>query len=118
MVLAYARNHAAERHQRWTDNVTRTELEILWTDVRRHLDSAARLLPSPARTGDEGGTIEAYRDWLEHNELELAFDELEMVGEANEVPDDYWAQLATAARLMSLDAREVRCRSRIRASVR
>jgi hypothetical protein len=61
---------------------------------------------------EEGGTLESCAEWLQHNELELAFDELEMIGTANKVPDDYWVHLA-AAELMNLGAREARCRSRI-----
>jgi hypothetical protein len=93
--------------------VTRAELERVWADVRQQLDTAARLLPSQPRKTDEGGSIDSYRGWLEHNELELALDELELLGEANRVPRDYWIALATACRLMGLEAREARCRSRI-----
>ena len=66
------------------------DLKNLWGQVRRRLNRAADLLPYPLRRGPEGGTIEAYREWLEHNELELALDELEMLGDVNEVPDTYW----------------------------
>ncbi|HKV12229.1 MAG TPA: hypothetical protein VJ725_29055, partial [Thermoanaerobaculia bacterium] len=92
-------------------------LHRLWAEVRQRLEAAARLLPNPVRSGDDGGTLAAFYDWLEHNELELAFDELEMLGEANDVPDDYWLQLAAAARAMKLEAGEARCRSRVRGAV-
>jgi len=62
----------------------------LWAQVREQLSVAARSLPSPLRTGEDGGTLEAFRGWLDHNELELALDELEMIGDANNVPDEYW----------------------------
>ena len=91
---------------------TRAELEIIWSKVEGHLESAARLLPDPVRTGDEGGTIEGYRDFLAHNELELAFDELEALGDANQVTAAYWEDLTSAAGLMGLDAKATRCRSR------
>lgn len=98
--------------------MTRADLEALWAQVSQELEGAARLLPSPAQKGDDGGTIEAFHDWLEHNELELALDELELLGEANEVPDDFWLHLATAAGFMKLDARQARCRSRVRGAMR
>jgi hypothetical protein len=93
--------------------ITRAELEIIWSKVEGHLESAARLLPDPVRTGDEGGTIEGYREFLAHNELELAFDELEALGDANKVTGAYWEDLASAAALMGLDAKARRCRSRV-----
>src|SRR6185312_6643598 len=94
---------------------TRTELEIVWSKVQSHLDAATRLLPDLTRRGDEGGSIEGYREFAAHNELELAFDELEALGEANGVSSVYWQELASAAHLMGLDAKAVRCRSRIAA---
>lgn len=93
--------------------MTRSELETLWAQVSQQLEGAARLLPSSARPSDDGGTIEAFRDWLDHNELELALDELELLGEANDVPGDYWRHLATAGGLMKLEARQARRRSRL-----
>jgi len=86
--------------------------------VREQLNAAARSLPTPVRSGEDGGTIEAFHGWLDHNELELALDELEMLGNANEVPDDFWSRLATAAQLMELEAHEARCRSHIQGGAR
>ena len=37
---------------------------------------------------------------LAHNELELAFDELEALGDANQVTGAYWEELTSAAALM------------------
>lgn len=93
--------------------MARGELEVLWAAVRRQFDVATGLLPKPARSGEDGGTVEAYQDWLEHNELELALDELEALGDANRVSSSYWVALAEAARLMNLAVNESRLRSRI-----
>jgi len=90
----------------------RLELERIWTQVRLHLEAARSLLPVGARGSDERGFIEDYQEFLEHNELELAFDELEMLGQANSVPQAYWHELSSAARLMKLEDKEARCRSR------
>jgi hypothetical protein len=92
---------------------TRAELEILWGKVQVHLEAAARLLPKHPRVGDDGGTIENYRNFLAHNELGLALDELEALGEANEVSESYWRELASAADLMELEIEAARCRSRL-----
>jgi hypothetical protein len=107
------------RWARWQLNATldgqvdRSELRALWQKVGDRLSAADALLPAYVRRGDEGGSIEGYRDYRDHNELELALDELEMLGEANDVPDEYWSALATAAQLMSLEEHEQRCRSRL-----
>jgi hypothetical protein len=97
---------------------TRAELEIIWSKVQAHFDAAVRLLPEPARCGDEGGTLEGYREFAAHNELELAFDELEALGEANSVSSAYWQELASAADLMSLETHAARCWSRVAAPSR
>ena len=62
---------------------------------------------------NDGRSLEAYADWVDRNELELAFDELELLGMANDAPAPYWTRLASAAQLMKLDAREARCRARV-----
>jgi hypothetical protein len=73
------------------------------------------MLPEVPRRGDEGGCLESYREFLDHNELELALDELQLLGDANDVPPAYWEALASAARLMELERRVEACESRIKA---
>jgi len=90
----------------------RLELERIWTQVHHHLEAAKNLLPVGAGGSGEGGPLEDCQEFLEHNELELAFDELEMLGQANSVPQAYWHELSSAARLMRLEDKEARCRSR------
>jgi hypothetical protein len=82
----------------------RRALEQSWHRTRRHLDTAARLLPADPKRGPDGGSIAAYSDWLEHNELELALDELLMLGEANSAGTEFWQTLLEAANEMKLDA--------------
>ena len=103
-------------YRRWLLNskldgqvTSRTELIELWGKIEARLEAAASFLPSPARDGDEGGTIENYREWLDHNELGLALEELQMLGEANTVPDIFWVELETAASLMGLEEEAKRC---------
>ena len=47
-------------------------------------------------------TVENYKEYLEHNELGLALDELEGLGEFNKVTKDYWLNLLNAAKQMGL----------------
>ncbi len=105
--------------RRWTDkSVNQEELVALWNQVRERLSDAARLLPATCKSHDEGGSLSAYVDWLEQNELELAFDELEALGDVNDVCHEYWEHLSAAAHLMGLSAREARCRARASANRR
>ncbi len=92
--------------------MTRAELEVLWAKVRTRFDAAVRLLPNPVLPREDGGSLEAYQDWLSHNELELALDELDILGESNPVPRQYWLELAAAAELMKLNEHEARYRAR------
>ena len=46
-----------------------------------------------------------YLEYLDHNELELALDELEALAEASKPPKQTWSQLADAAETMDLPAR-------------
>jgi hypothetical protein len=48
------------------------------------------------------GTLAQYQDYLEHNELELALDELADVGVANSPPVEFWRKLCQAAENMEL----------------
>lgn len=88
-----------------------SKLLSLWKAVETCIE-AATLLPSPTRDGEEGGKVESYQEWIEHNELGLALDEMEMIGEVNDVPDQYWLELEGAARLMNLQIQAERCASR------
>jgi hypothetical protein len=74
-----------------------------WEITENFLNSAFNLLPNnPQPNSEEGGTVENYKEYLEHNELELALDELEGLGEVNKVSKDYWRNLLNAAKQMSL----------------
>jgi hypothetical protein len=87
----------------------RRELERSWAMTRRHLDSAFRLLagrPSPTE-------LEQYNEYLDHNELELAFTELEALGDVNRAPDSFWDELIAAAENMGVNEHTERCRKRL-----
>lgn len=80
--------------------MTRKELEQKWEKTRGFLEAAAKLLPpSISRTGDR---LVRYREWLEHNELELAYDELKGIGDDILLPRQFWEALKNAAISMEL----------------
>ena len=82
-----------------------------WRITRVQLESARNLLPKNPTENDgsnraeEIGTIQSYREYLEHNELELALDQLEALGDLNNAPSGFWRSLAQAATWMGLHER-------------
>lgn len=88
------------------------DLEASWTRTRAYLQAAFRELPASLAKGEEGQTTQQYFEWLEHNELELALDELEGLGETNPVPISFWRALLDAATNMNLGEHAERYRQR------
>lgn len=80
------------------------ELEKIWWTVRQHLNSARSLL-SPEIVANVSVQMEIYEEMLDHNELELALDLLEEIGEQNLCPREFWLSLKLAANDMGLDKR-------------
>ena len=56
--------------------------------------------------------MEQYKEFLSHNEFELALDELEGLGPNNPVTEEFWAQLLAAAEEMGLRLHAMRYRQR------
>jgi hypothetical protein len=77
------------------------ELQRSWQITRQHLDAARSQLPKE------------YEDWLAHNELELAFDELEGIGLEVTCNHAFWSELLAAAENMSLPEHAERCRQQL-----
>ena len=89
----------------------RKRLQESWARTTAHLRRAARLLPEvPAPSED--GRVEQFREYLEHNELELALDALEALGECNPVPSEFWGHLREAAAEMRLEKHVARLAER------
>ncbi len=68
------------------------------------------------RTGFLNATADlaAYSDYLEHNELQLAADELhDAADERGDLPKAFWQALLSAFESMKLDEDVRRCRVRI-----
>ncbi|MDX1486921.1 MAG: hypothetical protein R3268_01875 [Acidiferrobacterales bacterium] len=92
----------------------RKELEASWSRTRANLEKAFAQLPSFPRDGEEGGSVQRYREWLDHNELELALDELELLGEANDAGKLFWESMLRTATGMNLNAHAARYREKVR----
>jgi hypothetical protein len=88
-------------------------LQESWDRTQAHLMRATALLPASPVESEEGGRLDRYRDWIEHNELELALDELEMLGGINKVPRQFWVCLRDAAIEMHLPNHQLRLDRRL-----
>lgn len=90
----------------------RHQLEQSWAITRGHLDKARHLLPETLRDSIEGWSLERYEECIDHNELELALEELEGVGDENHAPTAFWNELLAAAENMELAKHVERCKQR------
>ena len=73
-----------------------------WAETERQLELARRLLPLTLVEASAEGTLARYQEFLAANELALAMDELEGLGEQNASTAQFWGHLAEAARRMQL----------------
>ena len=80
----------------------RKELEASWARTRTFLESAFAQLSASPTDGGEWAAASRYREWLDHNELELALDELEMLGNEDCAGAPFWRCLLQAATEMGL----------------
>jgi hypothetical protein len=85
------------------------DLEQSWEKTEKHLEAARRHL---AQTGVSDRSLDSYHEMLQHNELELAFDELENLGLQNICRRGFWSELRAAAENMTLSDKAIRCRFR------
>ena len=83
------------------------ELWKRWKVTERHLEHARGLLPpaSPDVAGEYERLLTEYRSYLEHNELELALDTLQDLGDLVACCGGYWRNLERAAESMQLRER-------------
>lgn len=89
-------------------------LQESWETTRLHLEKARHLIPHPLKGSSEGGGLAEFEDFLSHNELGLAFDELELIGVENPCPPGFWREMLAAAENMQLFEQAKRCRARLR----
>jgi hypothetical protein len=81
-----------------------------WRITESYLEQAIGHLQKGAVLECEDGSLERCRDWLRHNELGLAFEELDALGRVNDVPREYWIALLAAAENMRLARSAEKCR--------
>jgi hypothetical protein len=80
----------------------RARLKSSWDTTSKHLTAARALLPLVPIASDDGATLENFEQFLEHNELGLALDELAGVGLKNGASVAFWKLLKLAAENMHL----------------
>ena len=88
------------------------DLKSRWSRVVAHLETALALLPASPSESAESGRVTQYQEFVRANELELALDELEGLGQRNAVHGEFWARLLGAAEEMGLHAHAIRYRQR------
>ena len=89
------------------------DLQQSWDITRRHLERAHHLLPPSSKEDSEGGSPTAFEEFLSHNELGLAFDELEIIGMGDHCPPEFWREMLAAAESMQLFEQAERCRAKL-----
>lgn len=93
--------------------MNREQLNRSWRVTRNHLAAARDRIPNATPASDEGYSLANYNEWLSHNELELAFDELEGLGDEHEFGHQFWSSLLAAAENMKLEDHANRCRIKL-----
>jgi len=85
------------------------DLPKLWALIKGDLSRARNLLP-PSPENQE--SLSQYYEFVEHNELELACDELEESARDRVVSGEFWLALRDAAKKMRLDDHVARYQKR------
>ena len=78
------------------------DLHQHWAETERQLRAARAELPAVPRQEPSLGTDDQYQGYLDANELQLALEELEGLGEQNDALPAFWNMLRTAAERMGL----------------
>jgi hypothetical protein len=100
MTMAGEENHS----HRWARS---------WAITREHLARAKSMLVAANALPENEEVFATYNEFLDHNELELGFDELESIGDEAHADAPFWAELAQAAENMGLTQHAARCRQRV-----
>jgi hypothetical protein len=77
----------------------------LWNQIEADLRRAYKTLPS---TSFNDSALREFEHFLDHNELELACDSLEVYAEDHQVSQAFWLALRDASVKMQLDDRTAR----------
>ena len=100
--------------------MTSPDLWKRWKVTEAHLEHARGLLPSPSpeAAAEYERLLAEYRSFLEHNELELALDRLEELGDLVPCRGGFWRNLERAAESMDLHDRISYLRERFKQALR
>jgi len=98
--------------------MTTPELWKRWKVTEAHLRSAQRALPEPPSevAAEFERLLSEFSSFLDHNELELALDMLQELGELVACRGGFWRDLERAAESMSLSNRMPYFRTRFEQS--
>ncbi len=77
------------------------DLKKLWVEVEVLLLKARGLFLNP-ESGEDGFSQERFLEYIDHNELGMALDELEGIPLYNETTKEFWELLLKAANHMKL----------------
>lgn len=69
-------------------------------------------LPKEIADSEERSSLQRYEEWLDQNELELAFDELDGLGCQNNCGHGFWVELQAAAENMGLVEKATECQEK------
>jgi DNA-binding SARP family transcriptional activator len=96
--------------------MTDAALRQSWKITETLLERAKLALPAPhkAREKDYAALLAQYREFLDRNELELALDMLEELGDLAPCRGRFWRDLARAAENMGLRERALELDRRFR----
>ena len=83
-----------------------------WALVAAHLEAAFSPLPTSPSESPDRVRVAQFKEFLFQNELALALDELEGLGESNSVQAELWTRLLAAAEEMGLQSHAIRYRQR------
>lgn len=89
------------------------ELIQIWKEVETLLLEARQLFDTP-ETGQEGFSEERFKEYISHNELGLALEELEGIPLYNETPREFWQLLLKSANRMQLKEKAKEYRETLR----
>jgi hypothetical protein len=87
------------------------ELLNRWKTTRWHLERAHRALPRNALENKgqipehDLATVAFFQEYLDHNELEMALDQLEGLGALNKCRGGFWRSLERASQSMGFHSR-------------
>lgn len=84
-----------------------------WEITRKHLLRAAEFFEREKLTSEELLFLESFKEFVEYNELGLAFDDLESLAETALCPKDFWQEMLLAAEQMNLPEAMQRCRGHL-----